>query len=185
MCEDILACTDVLTSIVTSCSVFAAGTTSFNATGHAGAGEFCELHTSARQCTALCYVHICVCTPTRRKRRWLLLLIDQHSRPQKYFLAEAYSGTDKQQRESKLGKLDSLLHVTLDRWNSTNPRTTADDITEVVGAAALVFNGAAREVGGRSARGRYPQRWRRCWQPRQAQGRPHIRTRAEWRKLVG
>ena len=58
--------------------------------------------------------------------------------PQKYFLAEAYSGENEVTREEKLVQLETLIAFTKLRWEDRTG-TTIGDITSIIGVAGLVF----------------------------------------------
>jgi hypothetical protein len=64
--------------------------------------------------------------------------------PHKYFVAEAYSGQSEKQRGEKVEQLETLIEYLKRRWEDRHesieglPRVT--DITQIVGAAALVFS---------------------------------------------
>jgi hypothetical protein len=70
--------------------------------------------------------------------------------PHKYFVAEAYSGQSDKQRGEKAQQLETLIEYLKRRWEDRHesieglPRVT--DITQIVGAAALVFSSSS-EVG--------------------------------------
>lgn len=65
--------------------------------------------------------------------------------PQKYFLAEAYSGENGETREEKLQQLETLIAFTKQRWEDRSGRPGAiSDITSIIGVAGLVL--AAGEV---------------------------------------
>lgn len=64
--------------------------------------------------------------------------------PQKYFVAEAYSGIKHHKQLAKLAELDTLLTFLFSRWQEKHSSHAPADITEVVGAAALVFAAPAR-----------------------------------------
>lgn len=63
--------------------------------------------------------------------------------PQKYFIAEAYSGQSQRKRMEKFELLDTLLEHLFRRWQELHPTHAPADITEIVGAAALVFGAPA------------------------------------------
>ena len=58
--------------------------------------------------------------------------------PQKYLLAEAYSGEKASTREQKVTQLESLISFTKQRWEDRTGRNV-DDVTSIVGVAGLVF----------------------------------------------
>ena len=59
----------------------------------------------------------------------------------KYFLAEVYSGQSAETWAAKVGQLEGLCSHALGRWQDRHPGKllASDDVTQVVGAAALVF----------------------------------------------
>lgn len=60
--------------------------------------------------------------------------------PQKYFLAEAYSGENEETREDKLEQLETLIAFTKQRWEDRTGRPGAvRDITSIIGVAGLVL----------------------------------------------
>jgi hypothetical protein len=64
--------------------------------------------------------------------------------PHKYFIGEAYSGASEQRVKDKVTQLETLLGTLLGRWNDRHGHHVAGggatDITEVVGAAALILS---------------------------------------------
>ena len=74
--------------------------------------------------------------------------------PQKYFLAEAYSGENGMTRLRKLRLLESLVGFTVSRWldrqgaaippaGATAHGAAAADVTSVIGTAGLVFSASS------------------------------------------
>ncbi len=65
-----------------------------------------------------------------------------HRGPHKYFLAEVYSGQSAESRAAKVEQLEGLCRHVLGRWQDRHPGKllASDDVTQVVGAAALVFS---------------------------------------------
>jgi hypothetical protein len=79
--------------------------------------------------------------------------------PHKYFIGEAYSGEDSRRMESKVAQLESLCGFLRQRWDGQHPERPATDVTEIVGAVALVFSagdssrlGVLNEVADRVSR---------------------------------
>ena len=61
--------------------------------------------------------------------------------PHKYFLAEVYSGQSTEVWAEKFEQLEGLCRHVLGRWQDRHPgEPLATDVTQVVGAAALVFS---------------------------------------------
>ena len=62
--------------------------------------------------------------------------------PHKYFLAEVYSGASKERMAEKVAQLETLCSFVRSRWleQAEHVGVPIDDITELVGAAALVFS---------------------------------------------
>ncbi len=65
--------------------------------------------------------------------------------PQKYFLAESYSGDSDLSREGKLGQLETLLGFTVSRWQDRQGAAAPAlaDFTSIIGTAGLVFSAVA------------------------------------------
>jgi hypothetical protein len=64
--------------------------------------------------------------------------------PHKYFLAEAYSGHQKEVQKDKVVQLETLCERLMGRWQDQQSGVVGlppvTDITQVVGAAALIFS---------------------------------------------
>jgi hypothetical protein len=64
--------------------------------------------------------------------------------PHKYFLAETYSGQNEDTWAAKAQQLDTLCDFLKLRWTDRHPGAPAvTDVTQIVGAAALVFSAGA------------------------------------------
>jgi hypothetical protein len=59
--------------------------------------------------------------------------------PRKYLFGEAYSGTDREKMRDKVAQLETMLHCLVRRSQDRYPDVVITDVTEVVGAAVLVF----------------------------------------------
>jgi hypothetical protein len=66
------------------------------------------------------------------------------SGPHKYVLGEAYSGAKLGRMEEKVAQLDALVGFTMRRWNDRHPGYPAEDVTQLVGAGALLFCAGAQ-----------------------------------------
>jgi hypothetical protein len=61
--------------------------------------------------------------------------------PHKYFLAEVYSGQREEKWTEKAQQLDTLCAFLMSRWQDRHPgMPAATDVTQIVGAAALIFS---------------------------------------------
>ena len=61
--------------------------------------------------------------------------------PHKYFVAEVYSGQREEKWKEKAQQLDTLCAFLISCWRDRHPRIpAATDVTQIVGAAALVFS---------------------------------------------
>ena len=63
----------------------------------------------------------------------------QHLGPHKYVLGEAYSGTRPATMENKVRQLDTLLQFLCARWEDRAHAPALADVTQLVGAAVLLF----------------------------------------------
>ena len=64
--------------------------------------------------------------------------------PHKYFLAEVYSGQREERWKEKAQQLDTLCEFLKSRWQDRHPGMPAvTDVTQIVGAAALIFSAGA------------------------------------------
>ena len=64
--------------------------------------------------------------------------------PHKYFLAEVYSGSNEQTWVEKAQQLDTLCEYLKVRWADRHPgMPPATDVTQIVGAGALIFSAGA------------------------------------------
>jgi hypothetical protein len=64
--------------------------------------------------------------------------------PHKYFLAEVYSGQREEKWKAKAQQLDTLCEFLKSRWQDRHPGMPAvTDVTQIVGAAALIFSAGA------------------------------------------
>ena len=63
------------------------------------------------------------------------------SAPSKHIIGEAYSGRKESMRVGKVAQLDALLRHMLQRFEETCGQREVD-VTAIIGAAVLVFNGA-------------------------------------------
>ena len=63
----------------------------------------------------------------------------ERSGPQKYILGEIYCGAQGSAMEAKVRQLDTLVSFMLRRWNDRSPESSAEDVTQLVGAGVLVF----------------------------------------------
>ncbi len=64
--------------------------------------------------------------------------------PHKYFLAEVYSGQQEYKWIEKAQQLDTLCSFFMARWQDRHPGMPAvTDVTQIVGAAALIFSAGA------------------------------------------
>ena len=119
-----------------------------HATSH-DADIFCYLNESSQgQCQSVKSkgLRVVVATPALPAAPPLPLPVSSHfspydktrKGPQKYFLAEAYSGENKDTREQKLVQLETLIAFTKLRWEDRTG-TTIGDITSIIGVAGLVF----------------------------------------------
>ena len=61
------------------------------------------------------------------------------SGPHKYVLGEAYSGATPERMEDKVAQLDALVGFAVRRWNDRHPDYPVEDVTQLVGAGALLF----------------------------------------------
>ena len=101
--------------------------------------------------------------------------------PHKYFVAEAYSGQSEAKMDEKVVQLETLIEYLKRRWEDRHesveglPRVT--DITQIVGAAALVF------YSSEAARARQLQRAEELVARRAAQ-LPNLRRLATAGRLV-
>ena len=67
-----------------------------------------------------------------------------HTGPHKYFLAEVYSGQTEAKWVEKAQQLDTLCEFLMARWQDRHPGMPAvTDVTQIVGAAALIFSAGA------------------------------------------
>jgi hypothetical protein len=60
--------------------------------------------------------------------------------PHKYFLAEAYSGANESVMIDKVVQLETLCAFLRSRWAEQHPGEGVTDVTELIGAAALIFS---------------------------------------------
>ena len=61
--------------------------------------------------------------------------------PHKYFICEAYSGADRTRMREKVAQLETLCGILRQRWEAQHAGVRPiEDLTQVVGAAALVFS---------------------------------------------
>ena len=64
-----------------------------------------------------------------------------HTGPHKYFVGEAYCGADRDTMREKVAQLESLCGFLRQRWEAQHEEVgPTADLTQVVGAAALVFS---------------------------------------------
>lgn len=64
-----------------------------------------------------------------------------HRGPHKYFIGESYSGADRARMREKVAQLETLCGILQQRWEAQHEGARpVEDLTEVVGAAALVFS---------------------------------------------
>ena len=60
--------------------------------------------------------------------------------PHKYFIGEAYSGADSGTKGNKVRQLETLCEFLRRRWAEQHGGAAVADLTQVVGAAALIFS---------------------------------------------